>query len=119
MHRLRGACLVCCACCAVTEEVTADEGRRVEAESSFVSTQLVIVKPQAQRETDKSVEVHSCFLFSGAMLLSPSNVELNCLFHPHTCINFYYRTIDQHKVCVIRDAVGFKSGVFRYENIYT
>eukprot|EP00904_Undaria_pinnatifida_P013601 jgi/Undpi1/9371/HiC_scaffold_26.g11829.m1 len=40
----------------VTEEVTADEGRRVEAESSFVSTQLVIVKPQAQRETDKSVE---------------------------------------------------------------
>ena len=67
--RLSGMCLmsVCLVsvcrvlCWAVTEETTADEDRRIEAQSSFVSNQVVVVKPQA--EADKKVEVRMCLLF--------------------------------------------------------
>lgn len=40
----------------VTEEATADEGRRVEAQTSFVSNQLVIVKPQAEAVPNAEVD---------------------------------------------------------------
>lgn len=79
MHRRPGMCAVCCVCCAVTEEVTANEGRKIEAESSFVSTQLVIVKPQGQPATDKTVEVRSCFVLSG--------VSSFLLFRPFWCLS--------------------------------
>lgn len=58
---------------AVTDEVKADESRRIEADSAFVSNQLVIAAPQAEGGNQSEVSV-------GVVLLHQTNVSGEILF---------------------------------------
>lgn len=78
------SCLVLCVVCfllscAVTEEATADEGRRVEAQTSFVSNQLVIVKPQA--EAVQNAEVRLLFTIIYVTWWHDTDCYMNSTWH--------------------------------------